>query len=280
MSKGNSQLKYFTLILQIIFLQTCHARKSKYYCPPSACGDIRNISYPFRLNTDPEYCGEDQEFELACEGNQTVIWLFSKKLHVQGISYDNRTIHLVDPTLQTQGQDDLCSFRPQLNFYQYNRIFQSYTYTNGYYKTIAEPIFMFNCPFAVNNSSTFVDISGCKLSRYTYLKIGEMNVSEVSDGCRAEFIGFTSWPNIKDAENNISLSDFHQAILYGFELSYPYWRFRERTSVALMILWSILLLLQLFPSKLLLLIYPFIKLYVIWLHKTYHSIDHVFKWPH
>ncbi|KAH0775779.1 hypothetical protein KY290_007190 [Solanum tuberosum] len=230
MSKGNSQLKYFTLILQIIFLQTCHARKSKYYCPPSACGDIRNISYPFRLNTDPEYCGEDQEFELACEGNQTVIWLFSKKLHVQGISYDNQTIHLVDPTFQTQGQDDLCSFRTQLNFYQYNRIFQSDTFTNGYYKTIAEPIFMFNCPFAVNNSSTFVEISGCKLSRYTYLKIGEMNVSEVSDGCRAEFIGLTSWPNIKDAENNISLSDFHQAILYGFELSYPYWGFRERIS--------------------------------------------------
>ncbi|XP_015161063.1 probable receptor-like protein kinase At5g39020 isoform X2 [Solanum tuberosum] len=93
---------------------------------------------------------------------------------------------------------------------------------------------MFNCPFAVNNSSTFVEISGCKLSRYTYLKIGEMNVSEVSDGCRAEFIGLTSWPNIKDAENNISLSDFHQAILYGFELYYP--RFGKRISVALMIL--------------------------------------------
>ncbi|KAH0711562.1 hypothetical protein KY285_008973 [Solanum tuberosum] len=41
MSKGNSLLKYFILILQIIFLQTCHARKSKHYCPPSACGDIR-----------------------------------------------------------------------------------------------------------------------------------------------------------------------------------------------------------------------------------------------
>ncbi|KAH0714326.1 hypothetical protein KY284_007231 [Solanum tuberosum] len=243
MSKGNSQLKYFTLILQIIFLQTCHAWKSKHYCPPSACGDIRNISYPFYLNTDPKHC-RFSGFELACEGNQTVIWLFSKKLHVQGIGYDNRTIHLVDPTLQTLGQDDLCSFRPQLNFYQYNRIFQSYTYTNGYYKTIAEPIFMFNCPFAVNNSSTFVEISGCKLSRYTYLKIGEMNVSEVSDGCRAEFIGLTSWPNI----NNISLSDFHQAILYGFEL---YWSFEERIGVALIILGiSLALLQQLFPMYL------------------------------
>ncbi|KAG5622994.1 hypothetical protein H5410_008212 [Solanum commersonii] len=55
----------------------------------------------------------------------------------------------------------------------------------------SHPIFMINCPFA-----------------------------EVSDGCRAEFIGLIAWRNIKDAENNISLSDFHQAILYGFELHY------------------------------------------------------------
>ncbi|XP_055804114.1 uncharacterized protein LOC129873119 [Solanum dulcamara] len=227
--RGTILLKYSTLIL--IFLQTCNAWKSKHYCPTSACGHIRVISYPFRLNTDPEYCGSIPEYELACEGNQTVISSFSMKLHVQAISYDNQTIHLVDPTLQTQ--DDLCSFRPRLTLYQYNRFFDTDYFTNGYIKRVAEPIFMFNCPFAVN-SSTFVEISGCKLSRYTYLRIGEMNVSEVNDGCRAEFIGLTSWPNIKDAQNNISLSDFHQAILYGFDLLY-YPPFGERISVAYMI---------------------------------------------
>ncbi|XP_049379580.1 rust resistance kinase Lr10-like isoform X3 [Solanum stenotomum] len=225
MSKGNSQLKYFTLILQIIFLQTCHARKSKHYCPPSACGDIRNISYPFHLNTDPKHC-RFPGFELACEGNQTVIWLSSKKLHVQSIDYANQTIHLVDPTLQT---DDLCSLIPSklITFLKYNNFFRrSYFYASQ--RRIAAPIFMFNCPSAVNDS-TFVEISGCKLSRYTYLKIGEMKVSEVSDGCRAEFIGFTSWPNI----NNISLSDIHQAILYGFEFSYSSWGLLELISVYL-----------------------------------------------
>ncbi|KAK4711514.1 hypothetical protein R3W88_006027 [Solanum pinnatisectum] len=211
--RGTILLKYFALIL--ISLQTCNARKSKhYYCPTSACGNIREISYPFRLNTDPKDC-RIPVYELGCEGNQTVMWLSSKKLHVQGIDYDHHVIRLVDPTLQTQ--DDLCSFRPQLTFNQYYRNFDTYYYHNGLQRPMAEPIFMFNCPFAVNNSSTFVEISGC---RYTYLKIGEMSASEVSDGCSAEFIGLTSWPNIKYAENNISLSDFHQAILYGFELHY------------------------------------------------------------
>ncbi|KAG5622991.1 hypothetical protein H5410_008209 [Solanum commersonii] len=209
--RGTILLKYFTLI---IFLQTCNARKSKHYCPPSACGHIHNISYPFSLNTDPEYC-RFPGYELGCEGNQTVMWLFSKKLHVQGIDYDDNFIHLVDPTLQTQ--DDLCSFRPQLTFYQYFR--NSYIY--GLYSTIiALPILRFNCPFALNNS-TFVEISCCKLNGYTYLRIGDMRVSAISDGCRVELIGLTSRPNyIIYTENNISLSDFHQAILYGFELYY------------------------------------------------------------
>ncbi|XP_027769033.1 rust resistance kinase Lr10-like isoform X2 [Solanum pennellii] len=206
MSKGNSQLKYITLILQIIFLQTSNAWKSN--CPDSACGDIRSIKYPFYSNTDPKHCRFFLGFELACEGNQTVTWLSSKKFHVQGIDYANNTIHLVDPTLQT---DDLCSLLPsKLNFHQYNNFFYEY----NWYR-VATPIFMFNCPFGVDDS-TFVEISGCKSSKYTYLKIGEMNVSQVSDGCRAEFIGFTAWPDI----NNISYSDIHQAILYGFEFPY------------------------------------------------------------
>ncbi|XP_049382940.1 LEAF RUST 10 DISEASE-RESISTANCE LOCUS RECEPTOR-LIKE PROTEIN KINASE-like 2.1 [Solanum stenotomum] len=201
--------KYFALII-LIFLQTCNARKSKhYYCPTSACGNIRNISYPFHLNTDPEYCGYGIAFELACESNQTVISLFSKKLYVQAINYNNETIHLVDPTLQTQ--DDLCSFRPM-------HIFLNHSYSFYLPNADIDPIFMINCPFSVNNSSSFLEIIGCK---YTYLKIGDIDTSALSDGCRVELIGLTSWPNyIIYTENNFSLSDFHQAILNGFVLHY------------------------------------------------------------
>ncbi|XP_015164585.1 glycerophosphodiester phosphodiesterase protein kinase domain-containing GDPDL2-like [Solanum tuberosum] len=254
--RGTIMLKYSTLIL--IFLQTCNAWMiESSYCPPSACGHIRNISYPFRLNTDPKDCGEDPAYELACEGNQTVISLFSKKLYVQAINYNNGTIHLVDLTLQTQ--DDLCSLRSHPNFNQYYIISKSEFSKSDIvritkFQISAEPIFMFNCPIAVNNSSTFLEIRGCKFSRYTYIKIGKMHVGEVSDGCRAEFIGLTSWPNIKNAENNISLSDFHQALLYGFDIYYPnQQRFEERRTSVLekivgvidWIRWSSIPLLQL-----------------------------------
>lgn len=145
------------------------------------------------------------------------------------INYDNQTLRLVDQTLQTQ---DVCSLRPRLTFYGHAGTFGYSFYYHLYPKRTAEPIFIFNCPLAVNNSSRFLEIGGCKSSRYTYLKMGEMNASEVSDGCGAEFIGLTSWPNIKDhVHDNISLSDFHQAILYGFELYYWNLRFGGRISV-------------------------------------------------
>ncbi|XP_060195930.1 rust resistance kinase Lr10-like isoform X2 [Lycium barbarum] len=227
MCRGTILLKYFKILYLILVIllqifQTCSARKSKHhcppYCPPSACGHIRNISYAFPLKTDRRDSGF-LSFKLACEGNQTVISILSKKLYVQAINYDNRTLRLVDPTLQTQ---DICSLRPWLPFPLYDRIFESsYYYTNGSLKRVAEPMFKFNCPFAINSTSTF----GCILRGHTFLKIGEMNASEVIDGCRAEFIGLTSWPNI-EGDNNISLSDFHQAISYGFEL-----RYMGRTSV-------------------------------------------------
>ncbi|XP_015158812.1 uncharacterized protein [Solanum tuberosum] len=98
---------------------------------------------------------------------------------------------------------------------------------------------MINCPFAVNNYSTFVEIIGCNLSRHTYLKIGVIDASALSDGCRVEFIGWTSWPNIIYTENNISLSDFHHAILYGFELRYYLRSSPQRISKVLLNMFSV-----------------------------------------
>ncbi|XP_059290750.1 rust resistance kinase Lr10-like isoform X1 [Lycium ferocissimum] len=222
----NVLLKCFTILIFLHISQTCNARKSKHcepstcgeHCAPSTCGHIQNISYPFRLKTDPKHCGFSQA-ELACEDNKTIISLFSKNFYVQAINYDNQTIHLIDPTIQ---KEDMCSLiPPQLTFHQYNSMHfrPYYNYINGSERSIkraAEPIFMFTCPFVTN---TFLEISGCELSKHTYLKIGEMNASEVSDGCTIQLIAMTSWPNFKDG-NNISLSDFRQAIIYGFELYY------------------------------------------------------------
>lgn len=61
----------------------------------SSCGDIQNIRHPFRLRGDPTFCG-NENFELVCGGNKTILRLPSGDYYVTQILYDNNTIHVVD----------------------------------------------------------------------------------------------------------------------------------------------------------------------------------------
>ena len=96
------------VVLHVFFLSVCVLGKEKddkyQICSPSSCGDIRNISYPFRLEGDPPSCGSP-EYELICENNRTLT------IHLQGgkyygkflvtqINYDDYTIVVVDPGLK------------------------------------------------------------------------------------------------------------------------------------------------------------------------------------
>ncbi|KAM3682005.1 hypothetical protein ACJW31_12G039800 [Castanea mollissima] len=62
-------------------------------CSASSCGNIHNISFPFQLSTDPENCGYP-DYELSCENNRTVLYLFGVIYYVQEISYNNYTIRI------------------------------------------------------------------------------------------------------------------------------------------------------------------------------------------
>ncbi|CAK7334095.1 unnamed protein product [Dovyalis caffra] len=69
-------------------------------CAPSSCGNIQNISYPFRLDTDPKSCG-DNNYTLICEKNtSTGLYLYSSKYYVRAIDYVNFTIRVVDAGVQ------------------------------------------------------------------------------------------------------------------------------------------------------------------------------------
>ena len=95
------------------------------YCsnPPcahsSSCGNIPNISFPFRLKTDPENCG-DSKYVLSCENNRTVLYLYGVKYYVQEIIYNNYTIRIVDSSIR---KDNYLSFStPNFSLYRYSSI--------------------------------------------------------------------------------------------------------------------------------------------------------------
>ena len=67
------------LFVFIVFFQnSCFAKYNNHDCPPSSCGNIPDISYPFRLRTDPNECG-DKRYTLSCENDNTstVLYLYS-----------------------------------------------------------------------------------------------------------------------------------------------------------------------------------------------------------
>jgi len=85
------------IIVVILLHQTCNTTAGQDHCSPSSCGSILNISYPFRLTSDPQNCG-DQRYNLSCENNQTlVLHLYHGRYHVRQINYTDFTIRVVDP---------------------------------------------------------------------------------------------------------------------------------------------------------------------------------------
>jgi hypothetical protein len=67
-----------SLYFVFIFLNDGH------FCDPFSCGDIHDIRYPFRLQDDPENCG-DRNYTLSCENNRTVLYLHAEKYYVRKI---------------------------------------------------------------------------------------------------------------------------------------------------------------------------------------------------
>ena len=106
----------YAALLLLVILSThhsCSARKTNNYCAPSSCGNFHNISYPFRLSTDPESCG-NKNYELACENNERLtLHLNMVKYYVQAINYSDLSIRLVDAAVQ---KDDCFSLPHPLSF--------------------------------------------------------------------------------------------------------------------------------------------------------------------
>ncbi|KAK6138674.1 hypothetical protein DH2020_027589 [Rehmannia glutinosa] len=221
----NRLLKSFSCLIMLIhiLIQTCVGKK---HCGPSSCGNIHNISYPFRLKNDPKHCG-DPKCELACENNTTLIYFDSHKYLVRSINYSNYTIRLTDAAIG----NDTCSFPNYSlsgddfgNGYPYSiRTHRSWRHMyDG--PDITSFITFINCPYPVNISVFLLEAAAHCFNesinrRRTYIKIGDLNGSYVMDMCTIDLILMTSLMGLKD-EKNVSFSDIHSSLLYGFELSW------------------------------------------------------------
>ena len=220
---------FSALILVVLVHEiSCSSAEDGHLCAPSSCGDIHNISYPFRLQDQPQNCGH-RNYTLSCESNyQTVLHLYDGKYYVRQINYENYTIRVVDSGIH------------HLSIPRYFLNGQNFSYPNDPYRTelIRESSGFFShvplstgtvvfvmCENSVN-STFYLETSTCfsnnigeyssnSSKRYRYVKVGRTNAADVKDSCQIERMVQTSWHG-----NNISCSDVHNALVYGFELSW------------------------------------------------------------
>ncbi|XP_034203516.1 rust resistance kinase Lr10-like [Prunus dulcis] len=208
----------------------CNAKDDHHkHCEPSVCGEIRNISYPFRLKHDPEKCG-DSRYELSCENNLTVLYLYAGKYYVQAINYSNYTIRVVDANLQK----DNCSSIPHYSLSMYNfsdgdpyLVSQLRGTGRDFFHDnfeLSKPIIFLTCETLVN-STLYVDTAPCigsmsssKSNRHSYVSVGRIKASDFKDFCRIELMFMTS--SLRTNDMNISYIDIHNEMIYGFELTW------------------------------------------------------------
>ncbi|KAL9380465.1 hypothetical protein Peur_026122 [Populus x canadensis] len=242
---------YIAFLLQLLVFQTCaHSNNITTLCAPS-CGNIQNISYPFRLNTDPQSCGNNN-YNLTCENNiSTVLYLYSGKYYVQAIDYGNYTIRVVDAGVQ----DNCCSIpRYSLapdNFsdgdpytwYNYKQVPPpgvggGFVYHRGYYwggrlrhrlppplslpmifmsceNTVNSPLYVDTAPYGLHYGS--VNYSNSSLAtRSNYVTLGGMNASDLMELCSIEKIFLLPKKNYTDK----TFEEIHSDLANGFELSW------------------------------------------------------------
>jgi hypothetical protein len=241
------------LIALLLVHETCSTDEVNHQCPPSSCGNILNISYPFRLKSDPETCS-DLRYSLSCENNLTVLYLFEgqSQYYVQEINYNNYTIWIVDSGIQKDNYSSTPTY--SLNHYKvssFTSVYTTYqpkrTKTNYIKHKLSRSAVFLSCETPVN-SPFYLDASACidngdqyaisnsskdngdqyssntsishsKSKRHGYVRVGTTTATDVGDSCKVEQMFLTSWPGNEDP-NNISRTDVLNELVYGFELSW------------------------------------------------------------
>ncbi|EEF32630.1 kinase, putative [Ricinus communis] len=219
MLRMNLLFATYTAIPLLLLLQTCTGDDN--LCTPSSCGNIHNISYPFRLETDPKNCG-NHRYTLSCENNTAILYLYAGKYYVRAINYSNFTIRLVDPGVV---KDD-CSSTPLFPLTEYNfsledpfTLFKPKWNGSEYTPKVSQLMIFMKCPFPVVNSSLYIDTAPCindDQEYYSYVNIGGMDSTDFMSMCSLEMMVMLHDKDYKD----MSFVEIHREMAYGFEVSW------------------------------------------------------------
>ncbi|PIN01637.1 Serine/threonine protein kinase [Handroanthus impetiginosus] len=218
MSRKKAVCPISTILLLIIFF-AFKSTAQNTSCPSSSCGLIRDISFPFRLKTNPKSCGyNNPQFELDCQDNQTILTVKSRKYYVQEINYSDFSIRLLDPGIS---RGNLSSCPAHSNGYD------DWPYIFNYFFDWNIPVVFIHC-LAPVSSSAYVNAAFCgnrssffsnASEIYNYVVFGErILVSDLEESCSVDRVSRVSSRRVM--RDNSSLEGIYDGLAYGFELSW------------------------------------------------------------
>ncbi|KAK9226711.1 hypothetical protein WN943_011759 [Citrus x changshan-huyou] len=214
----------FCLLMFVFITSEIEARKLEVKMCSSSCGDVKNISYPFRLKGDPAGCGRPQ-LELSCESNKTILEFNSGKYYVKRISYDKSTISVADVNLANGS----CSI-PYKSFSRYPH------YSEHFYELIHYAIDSY--AYFVNCSSNIVDRAFTKVPCssdnqsivYAYVGYNSIGISGTVADLPESCVFISKVPVVLNRNvDNPSYEDIRKLLESGFDLR---WSVECRSCVA------------------------------------------------
>ncbi|KAM7461656.1 hypothetical protein LguiA_029777 [Lonicera macranthoides] len=229
----------FALLILLLILDASYKCTAKTeQCPPSSCGNISNINYPFlRLKGDRRRCAEGEVLpELACEeDNRTTlsILLGNNKYYVQNISYDVENtyydganggiLQLVDAGLDAE---NYCSI--PLSSFPLSKLRGQDIRLRGSYVDFSIlndwSVYFMSCPIPIRFSKTTVNYSSCinntssaSQTYHHFYAIVADSPLDIPNSCNLSII----YPITSDLDyTNLSISYIHQKLLLGFQVGF------------------------------------------------------------
>ncbi|WKA07606.1 hypothetical protein VitviT2T_025408 [Vitis vinifera] len=209
------------------FLLAICAANGNQTCRPSSCGEIQNISNPFRLKGDPFGCG-DPDYELVCENNRTMVNVREgEKYYVADINYDHYTIRVVDPGVEKGN----CLSTPLYSLSYYS--FHSYYY---WVLGVTNTTVLMNCEQPISDGN-YIPITPCNRSNvtssssqtYVYALVGGelLRVHDIKYSCTILRTIATRFLK----HDNLSMSDLQEVLLLGLDLSFLRFRCKSECEV-------------------------------------------------
>ncbi|KAL2318179.1 hypothetical protein Fmac_032055 [Flemingia macrophylla] len=225
--------RVLSVVLLFVVAHISATMEQEDACPPSSCGKITNITHPFRLKGDPIGCG-DKRYELACENDVTVLYLYWGKYNVEAINYDNFTVRVVDPGLQQQNCSSLpryflslTNFSDAIYYYNTTDPYQASYGLHYWREFLFHHIVLLNCSHPVADNHKYVNTASCvngqsKSKGYIYAIAGDLKAEDFEVGCHVKVVTPTSWWGLDtDTDRDTySYTTILESLLYGFEISW------------------------------------------------------------